>query len=219
MKRFLQCAEQQVLRSNLTKHCACRAERLACLILVTYETSFTLRGATGVTIQPHQIPPATQNDDSRSNKCHPPPSPNMRLPRKMTFQNFRENLRKQVKRHLHWGDDPSMIREWSDHETVSPQLARIFCLKIQRFAPRLSFKNSPSAAPATKVTLERNQVVHLPRKVTIELRQILHLPRRKIHMLYETLFTLRGATGASIQPHQILRLSGRKTRMRNPHHL
>ena len=55
MKRHLQCAEQQVSRSNLTKYCACHAERLAYLVLITYETSFTVRGTTGVTIQPHQI--------------------------------------------------------------------------------------------------------------------------------------------------------------------
>ena len=40
--------------SNLTKYCTCHEERLACLILVTYETSFTMRRATDVTIQPHQ---------------------------------------------------------------------------------------------------------------------------------------------------------------------
>ena len=55
MKPHLQCAEQQVSRSNLTKYCACHAERLTYLVLITYETSFTVRGATGVTIQPHQI--------------------------------------------------------------------------------------------------------------------------------------------------------------------
>ena len=55
MKPHLQCAEQQVSRSNLTKFCACHAERLAYLVLITYETSFTMRGAAGVTIQPHQI--------------------------------------------------------------------------------------------------------------------------------------------------------------------
>ena len=55
MKPHLQCAEQQVSRSNLTKYCACHAERLTYLIIITYETSFTMRGATAVTIQPHQI--------------------------------------------------------------------------------------------------------------------------------------------------------------------
>ena len=42
MKPHLQCAEQQVSRSNLTKYCACHAERLAYLIIMTYETSFTI---------------------------------------------------------------------------------------------------------------------------------------------------------------------------------
>ena len=55
MKPHLQCAEQQVSRSNLTKYCACHAERLTYLVVITYETSFTVRGAAGVMIQPHQI--------------------------------------------------------------------------------------------------------------------------------------------------------------------
>ena len=53
--RHLQCAEQQVSRSNRTKYCACHAERLTYLVLISNETSFTLRGTTGVTIQPHHI--------------------------------------------------------------------------------------------------------------------------------------------------------------------
>ena len=95
MKPHLQCAEQQVSRSNLTKYCACHAERLTYLVLITYETSFTVRGATGVTIQPHQI---------------------LRLPRKIELQNFWQNLWKQMKRHFQCGADPTMIREWSDHD-------------------------------------------------------------------------------------------------------
>ena len=55
MKPHLQCAEQQVSRSNLTKYCPCQAERLTYLIIITYETSFPMRRATGVTIKTHQI--------------------------------------------------------------------------------------------------------------------------------------------------------------------
>ena len=90
MKRHLQCAEQQVSPSNLTKYCACHTEWLACLIVVTYETSFTMRGATGVTIQPHQILRLPHRMtrmldrrhiwnviyNARSNRCHHPTSPN-----------------------------------------------------------------------------------------------------------------------------------------------
>ena len=90
MKPHLQCAEQQVSRSNLTKYCACHAERLTYLVIITYETSFTMRGATGVTIQPHQILRLSRRKthilsphhiwnviySARSNRCHHPTSPN-----------------------------------------------------------------------------------------------------------------------------------------------
>ena len=136
MKPHLQCAEHQVSRSNLTKYCACHAERLAYLVFITYETSFTMRGATAVTIQLHQI---------------------LRLSRKMTRQNFKENVQKQVKRHFQCGDDPSMIRPWKRKPQPASQVRlffelprSIFYCKIQRFEPNLTFKHSPSAAPATK---------------------------------------------------------------------
>ena len=90
MRPHLQCAEQQVSRSNLTKCCACHAERLTCLIIITYETSFAMRKATGVTIQPHQILRLSRREthilshhhiwnviyNARSNMCHHPTSPN-----------------------------------------------------------------------------------------------------------------------------------------------
>ena len=106
-----------------------------------------MRGATGVTIQLRQI---------------------LRLPRKMTLQDVKENLQKQVKRHFQCGADPTMIRPWSEHDPSmirewkrKPQPASqvrllcevprsIFYCKIQRFAPNLTVKLSPNTAPATK---------------------------------------------------------------------
>ena len=55
MKRHLQCAEQQESSSNVTKYCTCHAKWLWWLIRITYETSFTMSGATGITIHLHQI--------------------------------------------------------------------------------------------------------------------------------------------------------------------
>ena len=55
MKRHLQCAEQQESSSNVTKYCTYHAKWLWWLIRVTYETSFTMSGATGITIHLHQI--------------------------------------------------------------------------------------------------------------------------------------------------------------------
>ena len=54
MKRHLQCAEQQESQSNFTKYCACHAKWISWLVRVSHETSFTKRGATGITIQLHQ---------------------------------------------------------------------------------------------------------------------------------------------------------------------
>ena len=55
MKRHLQSAERQASPCNLTKYCACHTKGMSWLIRITYETSFTMRGATGITLQPHQI--------------------------------------------------------------------------------------------------------------------------------------------------------------------
>ena len=128
MKRHLQCAEQQVSRSNLTKYCACHAERLTYLVLITYETSFTVRGATGVTIEPHQI---------------------LRLPRKIALRNFWQNLWKQVKRHFRCGDDPRMIRPWSENDpTMKTQTAT-------RLASEVNFSSSPRAFSIVKYNVSR----------------------------------------------------------------
>ena len=84
------CACHVKCHLNFTKYCACHAERLTYLVLIAYETSFTVRGATGVTIQPHQIlrlprkmtrllyRPHIWNviSNARSNRCHHPTSPN-----------------------------------------------------------------------------------------------------------------------------------------------
>ena len=95
MKRHLQCAEQQKAASNFTKYCACHAKWISWLIRITYETSFTMRGATVNTLQPRQI---------------------LRLPRKMTTQHLTEICWKQLKRHFQCATDPSMIRDRSEHD-------------------------------------------------------------------------------------------------------
>ena len=225
MKPHLQCGEQQVSRSNLTKYCACHAGRLVYLVLITYETSFTMRGATGITIQPHQI---------------------LRLPRKMTLQDFKENLQKQVKRHFQCGADPSMIRPWKrkPQPASQPRLlfdltTSIFYCKIQRFAPKLTFKHSPSTAPATKSDTWTSPSTApatksdtwtspstAPATKSDTRTSLLYSTWLYSTLLdsawlytYESSFTMRGATGVTIQPHQILRLPRRKTHLLNHHHV
>ena len=55
MKRHLDCAEQQESPSTFTKYCACHAKWISWLIRLTYKTSFRMRGASKVNIEPHQI--------------------------------------------------------------------------------------------------------------------------------------------------------------------
>ena len=90
MKRYLQCAEQQVSLSNVTKYCACHEKWISSLILFTHETLFTMRGVTSVIVLTHQIlrlprkmipmtdPCHTWNVsyNAQSNMCHCPNSPN-----------------------------------------------------------------------------------------------------------------------------------------------
>ena len=103
MKRYLQCAEEQASPANLTKYCACHAKWLSWLIFVTYETSFTMRGATGITLQPHQI---------------------LRLPRKSALQNLSEILRERLKRQFQCAADSTMIRPWSEHDPTMNSSSR-----------------------------------------------------------------------------------------------
>ena len=209
MKRHFQCAEQQVSPSNLTKYCACHEKWLDCFIVLTYETSFPMRGATGVTIQPHQI---------------------LRLPRKMTLQDFKENLQKQVKRHFQCGADPTMIRAWSEHD---PSMIRAWSENenANRNPPRNRgyFSTSPRAFSIVKynvsrpilhsnlhqvlrlprkVTLERHQVLRLPRKVTLERHQVLRLPQKVPLELHQVLRLPRKVT---LELHQVLRLPRKVT--------
>ena len=55
MKRHFQCAEQQEAASNFTNCCACHTKWMSPVICDTYQTSFPMRGASEVTLQPHQM--------------------------------------------------------------------------------------------------------------------------------------------------------------------
>ena len=126
LKRQLQCAEQQHSPSNLTKCCACQAKWHAWLIPVPYETSFTMCGATALTVQPHQILRLPRKVscmidsrhiwnviyNARSNRQHPPNSPNSAPATKMTLPNLREICRERLKRRFHAGT----IRAWSEND-------------------------------------------------------------------------------------------------------
>ena len=214
------CTCHEKWHLNLTKCCACHAKWRVCLILVTYETSFTMRGATSLTLQPHQKNCACHQDPERlacvifvayqtsftmrgATGVTIQPHQILRLPRKITLQDFRENLRQQVKRHLQCGDDPTMIRAWNRQSATRLATEVTFRAQQEHFL----LKNTTFRAQAfiqkftkcctchekwhlnvnlpRKVTLQLHQVLHLPRKVTLELHQVLHLPRKVTLQLHQ----------------------------------
>ena len=134
------------------------AKWISSLILFTHETLFTMRGATSVIVQTHQI---------------------LRLPRKMTVQNLKEICWKRMKRHFQCAADPSMIRAWSENDPrMKPSV---------RNPPRNRgyLSRPPRAFCIEKCNISRSgyhskfhRILRLPRKVTLELHQILRLPRK-----------------------------------------
>ena len=237
MNPHLLCAEQQVSPSNLTKYCACHAERLTYLIIITYETSFTMRGATGVTIQPHQIPRLPHKmtrmldrrhiwniiSNARSNRYHDPTSPNTAPATKNDTARFQRKSPKTGEtsfpmrgRSEH---DPSMIRAWSDHENANrnpPRNRGYFSTSPRAFSivkynvsrPILHSNLHQVLRLPRKVTLERHQVLRLPRKVTLELHQVLRLPLKVTLELHQILRLPRKVT---LERHQVLHLPRKVT--------
>ena len=199
MKRYLQCAEQQVSLSKLTKYCACHEKWISWLILVTHETLFTMRGATSVIVQTHQILrlPRKMNlmidpwhkwnviYNARSNMRHSPSpnSPNTAPATKNDRPESQRNLLKTDETSFPMRgrseNDPTMIRPWSDHDpTMKPSV---------RNPPRNRgyLSRPPRAFCIEKYNISRSgyhskfhRILRLPRKVTLELHQILRLPRK-----------------------------------------
>ena len=205
MKRHLQCAEQQSTPSNLTKYCACHAKWISWLIHITYDTSFTMRGATGITFQPHQILrlPRKMNlmidphhiwyviYNARSNRHHLPTSPNTAP---ATQNESHDWSTSHMTRHLQCAEQqasPSNLTKYcachanESHDWSTSHMTRhLQCAEQQ--------KASPS---------------NLTKYCACHAKWISWL----IHITYDTSFTMRGATGITFQPHQILRLPRKMT--------
>ena len=118
MKRHLQCAEQQSTPSNLTKYRTCHAKWISWLIGITHETSFTLRGATVNSPQPHQILRLPRKMHvmmdphhiwnviyiAQSNSQHPPTSPSTAP---ATQNESHDGSASPMKRYLQCAEQPS----------------------------------------------------------------------------------------------------------------
>ena len=225
MTRHLQCAEQQASPSNLTKCCPCHEKWCASLIVVAYETSFTMRGATGIALQPHQILRLPRKMtlmidlrhiwnviyNARSNRHHPPTSPNTAPATQKCTPKSKRNSPRTVEAPIpmrgRFDHDPNMIRTWSEHELVisHPPVRRGY---FSRFGDAFCIENYNISRSG--YLLKFHRILRLPRKWHSDITKYCACHEKwcasLIVVAYETSFTMRGATGIALQPHQILRL-------------
>ena len=127
-----------------------------------------MRGATGLTVQRHQIlrlprkmtvmidPRHKRNViyNARSNRTHPPTSPNIAPPTKNDSPKYEENLLKTDEASFTMGDDSTMIRNRSDHSDHDPNLNRssrtrpFGKLTFHALEAHIVLKNTTFRAPA-----------------------------------------------------------------------
>ena len=187
--------------SKITKYCACHEKWLSWWMPVTYETSFTMRGAIGITLQRHQMVDARHIwnviYNARSNRHHPPTSPNTAPATQNCIPKSKRNCPKTDEVSFTMRDrsdhDPRMIRPWTRHlaPARSPRLLftlrRLiyFVLTITTFrapatqiwpntapATKSDTPRSPNIAPATKSDTPRSPNTAPATKVALQDHQI-----------------------------------------------
>ena len=175
MKRHLQCAEQQESSSNFTKYCACHAKWISWLIRITYETSFTMRGATRVILQLHQILrlPRKMNlmidphhiwkviYNARSNKSHPPTSPNTAP---ATQNESHDWSASHMKRHLQCAEQQESSSNFTKYCACHA--------KWISWLIRITYETSFTMRGATRVILQPHQILRPPRKMNFMLNSL-----------------------------------------------
>ena len=168
MKRHLECAEQQESPSTFTKYCACHAKWLWWLIRVTYETSFTMRGATGVILQLHQIlhlprkmtvmidPRHIWNViyNERSNRNHNPSSPNTAPATQNESQDWSAS---HMKRHLQCAEQQPSQDKFTKYCACHA--------KWISWLIRVTYETSFRMRGASTVSHQPHQILRLPRNL------------------------------------------------------
>ena len=149
------CACHEKSHSNFTKYCACHAKWITWLIRIRYETSFTMRGATRITLQLHQIlrlprkvtlmivAPHIWNViyNARSNTGFHPTSPNTAPATKSASSRFQRKLHELL---------PPIERRFDDIPTIksSSRTRRLGDLPRPTLETHFVWKNTTFRAPA-----------------------------------------------------------------------
>ena len=207
----------------------------------SHETSFTLRGVTEVFLQHHRIlrlphkmtlmidPHDIWNViyNARSNRCHPPTSPNTAPATKNDSLTFHRNFSKTAEASFTMRDrsenDPTMIQEWNRHSATRLATEATFRARREHFV----LKNTTFRAPATiphftkcctclkkwrlnftkYCTTKYYSSTTLYYKVRSSTTPVLLCATPVLlSWLILVTFTIRGATEVFLQHHRILRL-------------
>ena len=189
-----QATDQRDAQTNCFPNTAPATKNYSWVILVSNETSSTMRGATD--LQLHQIlrlprkinlmidPPLRWNViyNARSKKSHPPTSPNTAPATNFWVQDISG---KSLNCFRQYNDDSSTIRGYprikSSSRTrrfgdLTRRISETFCMEkynIWRSGYLPKF----------------HEMLRLPGKVTLQVHQILHLPRKKTLMIDPQLFS------------------------------
>ena len=221
------CAYHEKWHLNFTKYCACHEK--------TLELHQVLRLPRKVTLDLHQVlrlphrmtrrldPRHIWNviSNARSNKCHPPNSPNTAPATQNDHPTSGRNLMKTAETSFPMrgrsDHDPTMIRAWSEHDPRPFPSVRNPPRNRGYFSRSgLAFCIEKCNISSSSYLSKFHQVLRLPRKVTLELHQVLRLPRKVTLELHPVLRLPRKVT---LDLHQVLRLPHRMTRRLDPRHI
>ena len=166
------CACHEKWHMNFTKCCTyhTNAKWISWLIRIAYATSFTMRGATGITLQPHQVLrlPRKMNlmidphhiwnviYNAWSNRHHPPTSPSTAP---ATQNESHDWSASHMKRHLQCVE-----------QQASPSNRTKYCAchaKWMSWLIVLTYETSFPMRRAARVTLPLHQVLRLPHNMNV----------------------------------------------------
>ena len=191
------CTCQEKWHLTFSKYCTCHEKWHACFILVTCETSFTMRGSPNVTLQQNHYPTSGRNSRKTATYSFPVRGRSDHDPRP-----FRDRSRQSATRRA----TEVAFRAQDEHFIEKYNISRSAYLckinQILRLPRKVTLDLHQVLRLRRKVTLDLHQVLRLPRKVTLDLQQVLHLPGK-----------------VTLDLHQVLRLPRKVTRMLYTRHI
>ena len=198
------------------------------VIRVTYETSFRMRGASKVNLEPHQIlrlprkmhpminPRHTWSViyNARSKHSQPPTSPNTAPATKSVSSRLQRKLRELIPPiERRFDDNPTTIR--SENRISHPPLRRPYSSDLEH---DFVSKNTTFRAPAISQNVTKCCACHEKSHSNFTKYCACHAKWISwlIRVTYETSFRMRGASKVNLEPHQILRLPRKMNLMIDP---